>query len=95
MDLWIAAPLVLLALLNAALGVAAVARGWLLPSFRSRVHQVRLHGWGHLMAAGGLFCHAVPGLLESGSGIRSLSALSGSGLLLGGVIAMGISRRER
>jgi hypothetical protein len=49
--LYIAVPLVLLALFYAATGVAAVTRGWMLPMNRRRVHAPRVYGWGQLMVA--------------------------------------------
>ncbi|MBL3665146.1 hypothetical protein JL475_03755 [Streptomyces sp. M2CJ-2] len=84
---------VLVASLIAASGVAAVTRGWVLPVNRPRVHRVRLYGWGQLGVAFGLCCQVLFGLMISNPGIRSLVTLTGSGLLLSGIIVMMVSQR--
>ncbi|MGW3512330.1 hypothetical protein [Streptomyces sp. NPDC000994] len=87
-------PAVLLALFFAASGVAAVARGWVLPMYRGRVRRVRLFGWGQLMAAVAACGYTVFGVLEIGNpGVRSLGILSASGLLLAGGTVMRVSQR--
>ena len=94
MSRYLAIPAVLMALFCAASGVAAVARGWVLPMYRRRVRRVRLFGWGQLMAAVAVCGHTVFGLLTIGApGVRSLGTLSASGLLFAGVIVIGVSQR--
>lgn len=51
MKLYLAVPVVLVALLIAASGVAALTRGWVLASNRSPVRRPRLSGWGQLAVA--------------------------------------------
>ncbi|MEV5683458.1 hypothetical protein AB0L68_09735 [Streptomyces sp. NPDC052164] len=51
MQLYLAVPVVLVALLIAASGVAALTRGWVLASNRSPVRRPRLYGWGQLTVA--------------------------------------------
>ncbi|MFI8303980.1 hypothetical protein ACIF80_11090 [Streptomyces sp. NPDC085927] len=93
MRLYLAIPSVLVALLLAALGVAAVTRGWVLPMNRRHVRRVRLYGWGQLVAAFGLCCQVVFGLVITDPGIREWAAPSGSGLLVAGLIVMTVSHR--
>ncbi|MEV7860974.1 hypothetical protein AB0O86_19615 [Streptomyces hirsutus] len=93
MRLYLAIPSVVVALLFAASGVAAITRGWVLPTNRRHVHRVRLYGWGQLVAAFGLCCQVVFGLVITGVGIREFGAVSGSGLLLTGLIVMMVSHR--
>lgn len=92
MLLYLAIPSVLVALLFAASGVAAITRGWVLPWNRRHIRRVRLYGWGQLVAAFGLCCQVVFGLVISGIGIRQFGTLTGSGLLLTGLIVMGVSQ---
>ncbi|WP_055629771.1 hypothetical protein [Streptomyces hirsutus] len=93
MRLYLAIPSVVVALLFAASGAAAVARGWVLPWNRRSVRRVRLYGWGQLVAAFGLCWQVVFGLVISGPGIRQWGTLTGSGLLLTGLIVMTVSQR--
>ncbi|MBL3669800.1 hypothetical protein JL475_28220 [Streptomyces sp. M2CJ-2] len=93
MELYIAIPSVLVALLFTASGVAAVTRGWVLPMTRRRVRRVRLHGWGQLVVAFALCWQVVFGLVISNPGIRSLGTLFGGGLLLTGIIVMMVSNQ--
>lgn len=92
--LYLAIPLVLLALLIAASGVAAVTRGWVLPTNRKAVHRPRLYGWGQLTVAFALCCQALFGLLISAPGTRQWGTLTGSALLLAGLIVMMVSQRK-
>ncbi|MEU2601316.1 hypothetical protein ABZ678_22045 [Streptomyces hirsutus] len=93
MRLYLAMPSVVVALLLAALGVAAITRGWVLPMNRRHVHRVRLYGWGQLVAAFGLCWQVVFGLMISGINIRQWGTLTGSGLLVTGLIVMMVSYR--
>ncbi|MFF3897378.1 hypothetical protein ACFYY3_30275 [Streptomyces sp. NPDC001812] len=58
MRLYLAIPSVVMALLIAASGVAAVTRGWVPPWLRSSVRRVRLYGLGQLVVAFGLCWYA-------------------------------------
>ncbi|MFE7210007.1 hypothetical protein ACFY0A_24940 [Streptomyces sp. NPDC001698] len=92
MRLYLAIPLVLLALLIATSGVAAVTRGWVPPWNRRHVRRVRLHGCGQLVLAFALCWQVVFGLVISNPGIRSFGTLFGGGLLLTGITLMGVSQ---
>lgn len=93
MRLYLAVPSVVVALLFAASGVAAITRGWVLPWNRRHVRRVRLYGWGQSVAASGLCCQVVFGLVSSGIGIRQWGTLTGGGLLLTGLLVMAVSQR--
>ncbi|MER6151723.1 hypothetical protein ACWGPD_24560 [Streptomyces hirsutus] len=84
---------VVVALLMAASGVAAITRGWVLPVNRRPVHRVRLYGWGQLVAAFSLCWQVVFWVVISDIGTRQWGTLTGSGLLLAGLIAMMVSHR--
>ncbi|MFF4144560.1 hypothetical protein ACFY0A_24930 [Streptomyces sp. NPDC001698] len=92
MELYLAVPLVLVALLVAAMGVAAVTRGWVPPWNRRQVRRVRLYGRGQLILAVALCLQAFR-LVTSNPAIRSLGALFGSGLLLAGIFVTRASFR--
>ncbi|MEU1692766.1 hypothetical protein ABZ590_14985 [Streptomyces hirsutus] len=92
MRLYLAIPSVVVALLIAASGVAAVTRGWVLPWNRRSVRRVRLYGWGQLVMASGLCCQVVFGLVISGPRVREWGAMSGIVLLLTGCIVMMVSQ---
>ncbi|MEV6027679.1 hypothetical protein [Streptomyces sp. NPDC052036] len=51
MALYFAVPLVLVALLFAASGVAAITHGWVFPRWRRPVRRVRLYGSAQLVVA--------------------------------------------
>ncbi|MGX1673092.1 hypothetical protein [Streptomyces sp. NPDC055400] len=91
MTLYIAVPLVLLALFYAATGVAAVTRGWMLPMNRRRVHAPRVYGWGQLMVAFALCWQAAFGL--SASDTLPSAPLIGSAILVAGLIVMMVGQR--
>lgn len=93
MKLYIAIPVVLLALLVAASGVAAVTRGWVLPTNRRPVRRPRLYGWGQLVAAFALCWQMAFFWVISDIDIRQWGTLFGSALLLTGLILMMVSRR--
>ncbi|WP_406726803.1 hypothetical protein WJ438_22320 [Streptomyces sp. GD-15H] len=93
MRLYLAIPSVVMALLIAASGLAAVTRGWVLPWNRRSVRRVRLYGWGQLVMAFGLCCQVLFGLVITGPGIREWGAPSGIALLLTGIIVMMVSQR--
>lgn len=86
--LYLAVPLVLLALLIAASGVAAVARGWVLPMNRRHVRAPRIYGWGQLVVAFALCWQLVFGLMISDSGARPSGTLIGAAILVAGFIIM-------
>ncbi|MGW1711410.1 hypothetical protein ACWCP8_39795 [Streptomyces sp. NPDC002206] len=98
MMLYLAVSVVLLALLIAASGVAAVSRGWVLPTNRRPVRRPRLYGWGQLVVALAL-CWQVFFLLVLNDpdilapDIRGWGTLPGSALFLTGLILMMVSRR--
>ncbi|MDF3143041.1 MULTISPECIES: hypothetical protein [unclassified Streptomyces] len=88
MKLYLAMPLVVLALLIAASGVAAVTRGWVLPMNRRHVRTPRIYGWGQLVVAFALCWQLVFGLVISDSGARPAGTLIGGAMLLAGIIFM-------
>ncbi|MEU0630180.1 hypothetical protein [Streptomyces sp. NPDC005989] len=98
MKFYVAIPVVLLALLAAASGVAGITRGWVLPTNRRPVHRPRLYGWGQLVVAFAL-CWQVffflvlndPDILAPD--IRGWGTLPGSALFLTGLILMMLSHR--
>ncbi|MET7512646.1 hypothetical protein ABZS88_04070 [Streptomyces sp. NPDC005480] len=93
MTLYIAVPLVLLALFYAATGVAAVTRGWMLPMNRRRVHAPRVYGWGQLMVAFALCWQTAFGLLTGDSDTLPSAPLIGSAILVAGFIVMMVGQR--
>ncbi|WP_329615909.1 hypothetical protein OG244_24930 [Streptomyces brevispora] len=93
MKFYLAMPLVLVALLIAASGVAAVARGWVLPTNRLPILRPRLYGWGQLLVAFALCWQVLFLLVLSDSGTRQWGTLAGSVLLLAGLVVMTVSRR--
>ncbi|GAA3372982.1 hypothetical protein GCM10020367_31120 [Streptomyces sannanensis] len=93
MKLYLAIPVVLLALVMAASGVATVTRGWVLPTNRRPVLRPRLYGWGQLVVAFALCWQQVFFWVISDIGIRQWGTLSGSALLLTGLIVMMVSHR--
>ncbi|WP_405680333.1 hypothetical protein [Streptomyces sp. NBC_01238] len=95
MKLYVAVPVVLLALLIAASGVAGITRGWVLPTNRRPVHRPRLFGWGQLVGAFALCWQQVFFWVLSDPDIRQWGTLAGSVLLLTGLIVMAVSRRTR
>ncbi|MGW1411234.1 hypothetical protein [Streptomyces sp. NPDC002403] len=93
MKLCLTVPVVLLALLIAASGIAAVARGRVLPTNRRAVRRPRLYGWGQLMVAFALCWQMVLLLVISDPGTRQWGTLTGSALLPAGLIMMTVSHR--
>ncbi|MFB7215720.1 hypothetical protein [Streptomyces sp. NPDC056255] len=93
MKLYLAVPAVLLALLIAASGVAAFSRGWVLPVNRRPVCHPHLYGWGQFVVAFAL-CRQMAFLLVPGNPDSSQwGTLTGSALLLTGLIVMKVSHR--
>lgn len=88
MKLYLAVPLVLIVLLIAASGLAAVTRGWVLPMSRRHVGAPRLYGWGQLVVAFALSWQLVFSLMISDSDARPLGTLIGAAMLLAGIIVM-------
>ncbi|MEV5080069.1 hypothetical protein ACIQFZ_08925 [Streptomyces sp. NPDC093064] len=93
MRLHLAIPSVLLALLIAVSGVAAVARGWVLHWNRRSVYRVRLYGWGQLVVAFALCWQVVFGLVINGPYVRYWGAASGVAFMLAGLIVMAVGQR--
>ncbi|MFJ6573751.1 hypothetical protein ACIQNU_40780 [Streptomyces sp. NPDC091292] len=93
MKYYIILPCLLAAALLAASGVAHVTHGWVLPRNRRTIHRPRIHGWGQLIAAFALFCQVFFGLMISDIDIRQWGTLSGSALLLTGLVVMMIGQR--
>ncbi|WP_314245147.1 hypothetical protein [Streptomyces sp. DSM 40907] len=88
MKLYLVAPLVLIALLIAASGVAAVTRGWVLPVNRRHIRNPRLYGSGQLVTAFALCWQVVFGLVISDSDTRLWGALTGGAILVAGFAVM-------
>lgn len=85
---YLAVPLVLIALLVAASGTAALTRGWLLPTSRRHVRSPRVYGWGQLVLAFALLWQTVFGFVVGDPGARAWGTLIGSVLLLAGILVM-------
>ncbi|MFE4449251.1 hypothetical protein [Streptomyces sp. NPDC056796] len=94
MRLYLAVPVVLVALLIAASGVAAITRGWVVPTYRRPVGRLRLFGWGQLVVAFALCAQAFFLLvLSTGtSATRPWGSLTASLLLPAGLVMMAVSR---
>ncbi|MFI7008363.1 hypothetical protein [Streptomyces sp. NPDC050145] len=94
MHLFIAGVGLLVATLMAASGVAAVARGWVLPMNRGRVLRTRLYGCGQLLIAVALSWQmgVLTGLVPLPD---SAPTLAGSVLLIVGLILLMLSQRSR
>ncbi|MFJ9821374.1 hypothetical protein ACIRU3_40195 [Streptomyces sp. NPDC101151] len=88
MKLYLAVPLVLVALLIAASGVAAITRGWVLPMNRRHIRAPRMYGWGQLVVAFALCWQLAFGLMVSDSGVRPTGTLIGGAILLAGLVVM-------
>ncbi|WP_326592867.1 hypothetical protein [Streptomyces sp. NBC_01294] len=88
MKLCLAASLVLIALLVAASGMAALTRGWVLPMNRRHVRSPRLYGLGQLVAALALCWQVLFGLVISDAGTRHWGTLTGGAILVAGLIVM-------
>ncbi|MEU1540982.1 hypothetical protein ABZ461_23260 [Actinacidiphila glaucinigra] len=92
MKLYLGTALVLLASLVAVSGVAAITRGWVLPWNRRNVSRRRLYGWGQLVLAFALYWQALFGLVLSDPDARAWGTLTGSVILLAGIIVMGLAQ---
>ncbi|GAB7108950.1 hypothetical protein JCM4814A_72640 [Streptomyces phaeofaciens JCM 4814] len=88
MKIILTVPLLLLAALFAASGVAAITRSWVLPRNRRHVRNFRVYGGGQLMVAFALACQAVFGLLIDDIDLRQVGTLTGSVLLVAGLFVM-------
>ncbi|GJF25431.1 hypothetical protein [Streptomyces sp. HO565] len=93
MRLYLGTAVVVLALLIAASGVAAMTRGWVLPTNRKRIGRVQLYGWGQLVMAVALCCQAVFGLMTDDLGARQWGTLTGSLLMVTGIVVIALSQR--
>lgn len=94
MGLYRAVPLGLLALLIAASGVAAVARGWVPPMHRGFVRRVRLYGWGQLVFGLGLCLQAVSECVDDARGVWHWEGDATAGMVLVGICMVGLSQRR-
>ncbi|MFE3269747.1 hypothetical protein [Streptomyces sp. NPDC059215] len=94
MGLYLAVPLGLLALLIAASGVAAVARGWVAPMHRGLVRRVRLYGWGQLLFGLGLCSQAVLQSVDDAPGIWLWEGDAAAGMVIAGLCVVGLSQRR-
>ncbi|MDX2818636.1 hypothetical protein PV410_39920 [Streptomyces sp. PA03-5A] len=92
MKLYLGIALVLLASLVAVSGVAAITRGWVLPWNRRHVSRLRLYGCGQLVLAFALSWQAVFGLVLSDPDTRAWGTLTGSVILLAGIVLMGLAQ---
>ncbi|MGW1462766.1 hypothetical protein ACWCPT_00230 [Streptomyces sp. NPDC002308] len=94
MKFYVGIPLVALALAFGASGIAAVARGWVLPFNRGRARNVRLFGWGQTLVALSLLGQGAFLLLLGGTS-RALPPVYPvwSLVLLAGLALMGVSQR--
>ncbi|MER5889587.1 hypothetical protein ABT160_37670 [Streptomyces sp. NPDC001941] len=88
MKLYLAIPLVLMALIIAASGLAAVARGWVLPMHRRHIRDPHRYGWGQLVLAFALCWQLVFGLVVDDADTRSVGTMIGGVLLLIGLAVM-------
>lgn len=88
MEPYLAVPLVLVALLVAASGVAAVTRGWVPPVARRHVRTPKSYGWGQLVMAFALCWQPAFGLLSGESEARPSITLIGGVILLAGMAVM-------
>ncbi|MFF0033607.1 hypothetical protein ACFYS7_36700 [Streptomyces avermitilis] len=88
MNPYLAIPLLLIALLIAAAGIAAITRNWVLPMNRRHVRSPRLYGWGQLVVAFALCWQLVFGMLISDPDTRIRGTLAGGVMLLAGLIVM-------
>ncbi|MEV4429718.1 hypothetical protein AB0K23_30975 [Streptomyces sp. NPDC049602] len=88
MNPYLAIPLVLVALLIAAAGIAAVTRGWVLPMNRRHIRRPRLHGWGQLLVAFALFWQLVFGMPAGDPDVRMWGTSTGGVMLLAGLGVM-------
>ncbi|WP_316743045.1 hypothetical protein [Streptomyces sp. MK7] len=93
MRLYVGIPVVLLALLIAASAIAAITHGWVLPTNRKPVPRPRLYGWGQLVIAIALCCQAVFGLMTDDLDARQWGTLTGSVLMVTGIIVIAVSQR--
>ncbi|MCZ4102940.1 hypothetical protein C8250_038995 [Streptomyces sp. So13.3] len=86
MNPYLALPLLLIASLIAAVGLAAVTRGWVLPRNRRHVRNPRLYGWGQLIVAFALCWQLVFGMLSRDPETRAWGTLTGAVMLVAGFI---------
>ncbi|MDW4910591.1 hypothetical protein RB628_36030 [Streptomyces sp. ADMS] len=93
MRLYLGIPVVLLALLIAVSGIAALTRGWVLPTNRKPIRHPKLYGWGQLVIAIALCCQAVFGLMTNDLDTRQWGTLTGSVLMVTGIVVIAMSQR--
>ncbi|MEI5034941.1 hypothetical protein RB201_26525 [Streptomyces sp. S1A(2023)] len=100
MRLHLGIPAILVALLIAASGIAALARGWVLPTNRKHVRRPQLYGWGQLVVAFALCCQVTFGLMTKDLDTRQWGTLIGSVFMVAGILVIAVSqytagRRQR
>jgi protein-S-isoprenylcysteine O-methyltransferase Ste14 len=93
MRLCLGISVVLLALLIAASAIAAITRGWVLPTNRKPIRRPQLYGWGQLIIAIALCCQGVFGLMTDDLDTRQWGTLTGSVLMVTGIIVIAVSQR--
>ncbi|MEU6988091.1 hypothetical protein ABZ946_32450 [Streptomyces sp. NPDC046324] len=79
----------LLGLLLAISGVLAIARGWILPYQRTRIHRTAVFGWAQLVVAGSFLLHAAEALLVEDPDVGIAMSNAGFAALLCG-LALGV-----
>ena len=91
MKFYLAIPLVLLAMLITASGIAAVSRGWVPSWNRRRVRAPRVYGWGQLVVALAL-CWQLVFELAVSDDAQPAGTLIGSAILVAGLVVMLVSQ---
>ncbi|MGA5606138.1 hypothetical protein ACPCUF_34860 [Streptomyces griseoincarnatus] len=93
MRLYLGISVILLAVLIAASAIAALTRGWVLPTNRKHVIRPQFYGWGQLVIAIALCCQAAFGLMTNDLDTRQWGTLTGSVLMVTGILVIAVSRR--
>ncbi|MFI7360495.1 hypothetical protein ACIBTP_42200 [Streptomyces avidinii] len=65
----------------------------MLPTNRKHVRRPQLYGWGQLVIVIALCCQAVFGLMIDDLGARQWGTLTGSVLMVTGIIVIAVSQR--
>ncbi|MER5866200.1 hypothetical protein [Kitasatospora sp. NPDC002040] len=94
MKLYIAIPLLVLAMLFAAAGIAAVTRGWVVPTSRRWVRNPRRYGWGVLLLAAALLWQILYNLAGGDTGPLPWGIITGGVLQVTGLLIMFASQRQ-
>ncbi|MEV8125373.1 hypothetical protein AB0P07_14925 [Streptomyces sp. NPDC085944] len=93
MRLYLGIPAILVALLIAASGIAALTRGWVLPTNRKHVRRPQPYGWGQLVVAVSLCCQVAFGLMTKDLGTRQWGTLVGSVFMVAGILVIAVGQR--